>query len=368
MGEVLVLTVDGSGNVPPALAIGAELRRRGHAVRVLGTTRQADDVAAAGLEHVPYRHPRPWVAQDRRSSARAAVDFVAMVGSRAYGRDLADAHAHRPADVVLVDGMIPAATLRAVRLGVPNAVLMHTFARFFLSPALEAAGRVRGFSPRGAWSRADAVLVVSDRDLDPASTGAPAGFTWVGVAEKPPVALPGAVPGAGSERPPRVLVSLSSVHIPGQLGMLQRILDGLADLPVEVVATTGPTIDPAELRHPANATVHRHLPHHDVLPTCDLVVGHGGHSTTMRTLMHGLPLLVLPADPRIDQPMVARAVERAGAGLRLDRAASPGEIRAVALTLLGDPSYRAAADAVGQRLRSQDGIRGAADRLEALAG
>ena len=372
MAEVLVLTVDGSGNVPPALAIGAELRRRGHAVRVLGTARQTDDVAAAGLEHVAYRHPRPWVAQDRRSSTRAALDFVAMVGSRAYGRDLADAHAHRPADVVLVDGMIPAATLRAARMGIPNAVLMHTFARFFLSAALEAAGRVRGFSPRGAWSRADAVLVVSDRQLDPASAGAPAGFTWVGVAEKPPVVLPGSGPGAGpdvgSERPPRVLVSLSSVHIPGQLDMLQRILDGLADLPVEVVATTGPTIDPAELRHPANATVHRHRPHHEVLPTCDLVVGHGGHSTTMRTLMHGLPLLVLPADPRIDQPMVARAVERAGAGIHLDRSASPERIRAVVLTLLGDPSYRAAAEVVGRRLRSQDGTRAAADCLEALAG
>ncbi len=367
MAEVLVLTVDGSGNVPPALAIGAELQRRGHAVRVLGTARQADDVAAAGLAHVPYRHPREWVAQERRSSTRAALDFVAMVGSRAYGRDLADAHAHQPADVVLVDGMIPAATLRAARLGVPNAVLMHTFATFFLSPALEAAGRVRGFSPRGAWARADAVLVASDRELDPASADAPAGFTWVGVAEKPPIALPDAGPGAGTERSPRVLVSLSSVHIPAQLGMLQRILDGLADLPIEVVATTGPTVDPADLRHPANATVHRHLPHHEVLPTCDLVVGHGGHSTTMRTLLHGLPLLVMPADPRIDQPMVARALERAGAGLRLDRSASPEQIRAVAVTLLGDPSYREAADAVGRRLRSQDGTRAAADRLEALA-
>lgn len=362
MAEVLILTVDGSGNVPPALAVGAELRGRGHRVRVLGTDRQRADVVDAGLEHVAYRHPRPWVSQERRSSTRAALDFVAMVGSRAYGRDLAEALADRPADVVLVDGMIPAATARAARLGVPNAVLMHTFARFFLSPAMEAAGRVRGFSPRRAWARADAVLVASDSELDPASGGAPAGYTWVGVVEAPPRALPGSAPG----RPPRVLVSLSSVHIPAQLGMLQRILDGLADLPVEVVATTGPTVDPAALRAPANATVHRHVPHHELLPTCDLVVGHGGHSTTMRTLMHGLPLLLLPADPRIDQPTVARAVARAGAGLHLDRSSSPDAIRAAAITLLGDPSYRAAADVVGQRLRDQDGVRSAADHLVAL--
>lgn len=368
MAEVLILTVDGSGNVPPALAIGRELADRGHAVRVLGASRQAADVRAARLEHVPYRHPRPWVSQETRSSTRAALDFLGMVGSRAYGRDLADAHAARPTDVVLVDGMIPGATLAATRLGVPNAVLMHTFAQFFLSPVLEMAGRVRGFSPRRAWAGSSGVLVASDAELDPAHDGAPPVFEWVGVVERPPVDPPTSPGTPAGVRPPRVLVSLSSVHIPAQAAMMQRILDALADLPVETLATTGPTIDPAHLRVPANATVRRHVPHHDVLPECTLVVGHGGHSTTMRALMHGLPLLVLPADPRIDQPMVGRAVARSGAGLCLDRTAPPARIRAAAAAVLGDPAYRAAADAVGRRLRAQDGIRVAADRLEALAG
>lgn len=365
MAEVLILTLDGSGNVPPALAIGAELQRRGHAIRVLATARQAGEVAAAGLDHVPYRHPRPWVGEQTRTTTRAALDFIALVGSRAYGRDLADAHAARPPDVILVDAMIPAAARTAVRLGLPTAVLMHTFSTFFLSRGMEAAGRLRGFSPRRSWAAADAVLVVTDAELDPGSRRPhPASFVWTGVAEPAPLALPD--PAGAGERP-RVLVSLSSVHIPGQDAMLQRIVDGLADLPVDVVVTTGPTIDPSALRAPPNATVHRHVPHRELLPTCALVVGHGGHSTTMRALLHGLPLVVLPADPRIDQPAVARAVQRAGAGAHLDRAAPPERIRATVLTVLGDPAYRAAADAVGRRLRSQDGVQVAADRLEVLA-
>lgn len=362
--DVLILTVDGSGNVPPALAIGAELQARGHAVRVLGAACQAPEIDAAGLEHVAYRHARPWSSQQVRSSGRAALDFLAMVGSRAYGRDLADELAGDPADVVLVDAMIPGATLAAIRLGVPNAVLMHTFARFFLSPVLETAGRVRGFSPRRTWARASAVLVVSDADLDPASDAAAARtYEWTGVAERQPTALPRP---RSADRVPRVLVSLSSVHIPGQDRMLQRILDGLAELPVEVVVTTGRTIDTGRLRAPANAEVHRHLPHHDVMPTCALVVGHGGHSTTMRALLHGLPLLVLPADPRIDQPMVGRAVQRAGAGLCLDRTAAPQRVAAAAATLLDDPTYRVRAEEVGRRLRAQDGVRAAVDRLLSL--
>ena len=364
MAEVLILTLDGSGNVPPALAVGAELRARGHAVRVLGTERQAPDVAAAGLEHVPYRHPRPWVAEEPRSMTRSLLDFLAMVGSRAYGRDLADAHALRPVDVVLVDAMIPAGARAGLRLGLPTAVLMHTFSSFFGSPIFELAGRVRGFSTRRAWADADVVLVATDADLDPGSQRPRPTFVWTGVAEAAPKALPRA---SSNGNLPKVLVSLSSVHIPGQDGILQRILDGLADLPLHVVVTTGPTIDPTGLRVPPNATVHRHVPHRDVMPECALVVGHGGHSTTMRALMHGLPLLVLPADPRVDQPSVGRAVQGAGAGLSLDRSAAPDRIRAAVRTILGDPAFRAAADVVGQRMRAQDGVRTAADRLEGLA-
>lgn len=366
MADVVILTVDGSGNVPPALGIGADLSRRGHAVRVLGHERQRDDVAAAGLDFVPYRHAFPWSGQARRSSARAAIDFLTLVGDRSVGRDLADACAARTADAVLVDAMIPGALVEARRLHVPAAALMHTFASFFLSPPMQIAGRVRGFSPREEWAAAR-TLVVSDRELDPAgAASAAARYTWTGVAEPPPqrVAHPALM---GSGEPPLVLVSLSSVHIPAQEGMLRRIIAALADLPVRVLVTTGPTIDPVALPASANADVVRFVPHHDVMPLASLVVGHGGHSTAMRALMHGIPMLILPADPRIDQGMVGRAIARAGAGLCLPRSARPHAIASAVVELLSQPRYAAAAGGVGRRLRDADGIRAAADAVEGLA-
>ena len=45
-----------------------------------------------------------------------------------------------------------------------------------------------------------------------------------------------------------------------------------------------------------------------------LLVGHGGHGTTMQALAHDLPVLVLPMDDKTDQPLVGRSIERAGAG------------------------------------------------------
>jgi UDP:flavonoid glycosyltransferase YjiC (YdhE family) len=367
MASLLILTVDGSGNVPPALAIGAELVRRGHTVRVLGHARQAADVAAHGLDFVPYRHAFPWSGQQTRSSVRAALDFVRLVGDPGGGIDAREALRARPTDAVLVDAMIPGALRAALQSGVPTAALMHTFAEFFLARPMEAAGRFRGFSPRAQWAAAR-TLVVTDRALDPARDDPRAAtYAWTGVAERPPKALAEPVSMAQGAQRPLVLVSLSSVHIPAQQGMMQRILDGLARLPVTVVATTGPTIDPSTLRVPDGATIHRHVPHHDVMPAASLVVGHGGHSTTVRALMHGLPLLILPADPRIDQGMVGRAVARAGAGLCLPRSSSPDAIREAAARILTTEGFAREAAVAGARIREANGVGSAADAIESLA-
>ena len=46
MADILFVTWDGGGNVPPALGIAAELQARGHAVRVLGHAGQQPSLDA----------------------------------------------------------------------------------------------------------------------------------------------------------------------------------------------------------------------------------------------------------------------------------------------------------------------------------
>ena len=102
------------------------------------------------------------------------------------------------------------------------------------------------------------------------------------------------------------------------------------------------------------------------MPSASLVVGHGGHSTTMRALAHGVPLLILPMHNVLDQPMIGKAVAGARAGLVLSKTASGAEIRSAVRSLLQDPSYRHAAEAIGARLRSRNGAIAAADEVEGL--
>lgn len=148
---------------------------------------------------------------------------------------------------------------------------------------------------------------------------------------------------------------------------LQRIVDALGKLSVEVVVTTGPSIDPESVQAPTNTTVHRYVDHAKLMPTCSALVGHGGHATTLRALAHDLAVLVIPAHPMLDQKMVGDAVARAGAGLVLTRKATSEQIGRAVQTLLTSPTHRAAATSLRHQIRRARGAQTAADELAGLA-
>ena len=93
--------------------------------------------------------------------------------------------------------------------------------------------------------------------------------------------MPPAAPAVSSGK---VLVSLSSLYYPGQVDTLQSVVDAVADLPLPVVLTTGRAVRPEELRIPSTVEVHGYVPHAKVMADVSLVVGHGGHGTTMQAL------------------------------------------------------------------------------------
>ena len=201
--------------------------------------------------------------------------------------------------------------------------------------------RLRGVAPLGA-ERSGALQIVTARaDLDPVRGTPPVrhvGVVWQGV------------PTASTALPvPRILVSLSSCAYAGQTRMLQNILDAIEPLPLQATVTVGPAIDASGLRVPPNASMHAWLDHDEVLATASLVVGHGGHSTTMRALSFGVPVVVMPANTLIDQKWVGTAVQNTGAGVRLRKHASVRRIRQAVSTVLSDPGYRNAAGRLGDR-------------------
>lgn len=143
-------------------------------------------------------------------------------------------------------------------------------------------------------------------------------------------------------------------------------MDAAAPLDAHVVVTTGPVVAPEELRAPANAEVHRFVPHDRLMPQASLVVGHGGHSTTMRALAHDLPVMVMSMHPMLDQPMVGRQVQKAGAGRLVRKKSSPEELREVITELVTDGPHRVAAARLVAQIRERAGRSTAADLLESV--
>lgn len=367
MTSILFVTWDGGGNVPPTLAVARQLRHRGHAVRVLGHPAQRDTVEGAGLPFEAYRRARNWSPVARVGGSRQALGYLRLFTDRTIGAELVDALRREPADVVVVDCLLLGALGAARRLGVRHVALVHTrydyVARTWAGGPIGLLGRLKGLPPRRLLDGADRALVLSLPELEPDRL-LPANVRIVGPAWPAGWSPP-------DPRPvdePRILVSLSSIHYPGQTATLQAVADAVAELPVPVVLTTGHSVDPGELRLPANVDAHRFVPHSALLPTVSLVVGHAGHSTTMQALAHDLPMVLMPMLALGDQPGVAKAVQQHGAVTTLARTAAPAEIRAALRRMLADGPHRAAAARLGGRIRQADGAVTAAREIEDIAG
>ncbi len=362
--DALFVTVDAGGNLPPALGIAQEIVRRGGSVRFLGHEPQRAAVTRAGFRFEAVHEGRPYDSAAPRSTVSALRDLTAVFADRGIGADALRLAQAEPTDVVIVDCLLLGAIDVLVRAGLPTVSLVHTLWSFFEREAYGPVGaimRLRGVRMKSVLRSPALSLVTTRADFEPPEAPQlPAnvhhtGPVWQGTPRA-------AEPPAG---PPRVLVSLSTTRFPGQDKALQRILDALDGLDVEAIVTTGPTIDPTALRAAANTTIHRHRDHGEIMPGTSLVIGHGGHSTAARALSYGIPLLVLPMHPLMDQSAIGRALVRHGAGRVLPKSASAGTIRAAVTELLTDGAYRAAAVRLGTDIRARDGATRAVDLLEA---
>lgn len=98
--------------------------------------------------------------------------------------------------------------------------------------------------------------------------------------------------------------------------------EAFAGLDWHLVMAIGDRTDPAALGPlPPNAEVHRWVPQRAVLSHASLVIHHGGMATTMESLHHGVPSLVVPRLP--EQAANARRLRDLGLGVALPSAPSP---------------------------------------------
>jgi zeaxanthin glucosyltransferase len=166
---------------------------------------------------------------------------------------------------------------------------------------------------------------------------------------------------------PLVYAAFGSVHT-------QLRLDGVVDALAGATAKLGTTLvvsSEAMARRadelPDHVLAVRYTPQLELLARADAFVTHGGANSVMEGMYHGVPLLVVPLTS--DQPLQARLVERAGAGIAVERADLTIESALAALGRLLDPGgeIRRTVARIQRSYRAADGAATAAAIVERAA-
>lgn len=168
---------------------------------------------------------------------------------------------------------------------------------------------------------------------------------------------------------PWVHASEGTVHVLSPF-VLKAAAQGLANLPMQVILTTGGNREPEELDLgpiAPNVRVVRWVSHTELLPHLDLMITTGGSATVQSTLKAGVPLIIIPTE--WDKPDIARRVIESGAGIRLaPQDCSPNRLRAAVEQVLNTPSFRQNAQRMAAAFARYGGPLAAAELLETLTG
>jgi len=225
--------------------------------------------------------------------------------------------------------------------------------------------------PVAAWlARMPLHLVCSSPELDFGRRDLPPSVQYVGPC---PWDRPSSAPSPEwlSDAPngrPLVYVTEGTAQVKVPV-LLNAAFAGLADLPIDVVVTTGIHREPSNLHRGAplrNIRVSSYIPHEDLFPKVALVVTTGGSNTVPAALQAGVPLVVVPME--WDQLDNAQRVAEAGAGVRLPlRRCTGATLRASVQHVLATPRFRAGAERIAESFsRYRKGAR-AAELLEELS-
>jgi N-glycosyltransferase len=165
---------------------------------------------------------------------------------------------------------------------------------------------------------------------------------------------------------PLVLASLGTLmhDLPG---LFEAIVEAVADEPIEVVAAIGRDQDPARFgAAPRNVRIEPFVPQIQVLAECALFVTHGGFNSTKEALRLGIPLVVTPIGG--DQHYTAQRVEAMGLGRAVGAdERDPVTIRARVREVLAEPGFRANAQAFSEEMQALPPMAHAVELLEQLA-
>lgn len=415
-GTIVLATLGSLGDLHPLLAIGIELKRRGHRVKMVTTEFYRDRVSAAGLE---FRSMRPnWnptdpaliaSCEELKRGPEILFRRIILPHLRATYEDLYSATAD--ADLTVAGELVYAAPLVAEKRHLPwvSAILSpcsffsahdpsvlvnapqlihlrmlgwrvyrsalnvaRVATRHWWNPVRELRRQI-GLSPscdpvfRDKFSP-DRVLALFSREFAlpqpdwPRQTRQP-GFVFLGDTALPQSADPRVTAFLANGDAPLVFTQGSTaVHHAGRFFEISAaIAQQMGRRAVLVGAhSEGASSDESD---GGNCLRIAYAPYELVFPSASVIVHQGGSGTIGQALRAGKPQMVVPFG--WDQPDNGSRVERVGVGFTVPRKAYSVE-RAMPLLrrLLEEPEFSENAQRICTQMERERGVHGACDAIE----
>jgi UDP:flavonoid glycosyltransferase YjiC (YdhE family) len=343
--RILMTTLGGEGHLRPLLPFADAFRDLGHDVLIAIPESAAERVDEAGHDAWELADPPEVESIFSRANAAASADeanaivigeVFAGVYARASLPGVMAATAEWLPDVLMHETCEFAAALTAERAGMASVrVAVHmreleSYIARMAAPAVDELRAEHGLAPdpRGERLSAGPSVTLTPPALD--------GRRDTHYRELRPALAPPPGRWDGDDRP-LVYLSYGTIAPKGDAypSAYEEAIEQLAGLDVRVLLNTGRQ-DPAALGSlPAGVHAERWVHEAAVLPHVAAMISHGGAGSVRTALSAGVPLAVVPRFG--DQPLNARAVEAAGAGLVV---ADAGRLRSTVAAVLEDRAYR----------------------------
>ena len=414
--RIAILTYGTRGDVDPFIALAARLQRAGYQPRLAGPEAFASLAAEHGVPYQPLPGDlaalvREMVTQAGTNWPRMVVAlsrFIAPLAARAFRMVIelasdADLIVHsflmtRAGFEIAEQQRIPSISAQFFPVFAPTASfpapvfpdlplggLYRRFTHAFVTQVFLRGGdllyrRARKEDPElpalSRWpfagpgaSRPPILFAFSRHVIPPAPE-------WAGIAEVTgywPLDVPqGWSPPADLERfleqgPPPVYIGLGSGGAAEGGAWIASARAALEQVGARGILDLGAGDPPAEPLPPSILTV-RGIPHTWLFARMAAVVHHGGAGTTGAGLKAGKPSIVIPTAS--DQPFWGRRVHALGAGPAPIpvRRLTPDTLAQAISVATSDDSMITNAESLGTRIRTEDGVAVAVDRIAQMLG
>jgi MGT family glycosyltransferase len=414
----LFTTWEGGGNMTPVRVAACKLLARGHRVRVMSDECNRSEFEAAGMEFASWRRApnrkdrspesqtfKDWAAATPQEGLLSVIRDHWCAPALAYAEDVIEELRRESADLVVTSEMLFGVMAGCESIGQPfvnfcpnisvaplpgvpplgpglaparndNERAMHaeiaqgSTAMFDSGlPGLNAARAALGLPALDhlldQFHAAEVELLATSAAFDFPSSALPERVRYVGPQVADPLwARKWTSPWPTADKRPLVAVSFSTTF-QNHAAVLQKVIDALATLPVRVLVTLGGAIREDELKAGGNCVLVESAPHTEVMREAAFVITHGGHGTVMSALLSRVPMLVIPHG-RDQNDNAVRVTER-GAGLALMPDAPIEALRQACERLLGEPSFRDSARALGDKVAADREKSSLVQELEGVA-